>query len=201
MILRDLTLHDFAVRFADEIQEWKRIRDQWQAKLIEAFHAVENGAADPFASDDPHWPVPDYIRRDFAKYCKRGTYVIHPETGKVWDIDEDCYVIDVFIADNYDPAILTTDCLLQQYYNYYDRRDLLIKAIDLILHDLTKDFRGYLKEYCGVDTDNPMIADQVLNFVICSVTTEALLTYLEDDFVVPDLFEGWAEEFTQDPQN
>ena len=60
MILRDLTLHDFAVRFADEIQEWKRIRDQWQAKLIEAFHAVENGAADPFASDDPHWPVPTF---------------------------------------------------------------------------------------------------------------------------------------------
>lgn len=192
-----MTLNDIATHFADDLQEWDRIRDQWQAKLIEAFHAVENGAADPFAGDDPHQPVPDYIRRDFVDYCKRGTYVIHPEMGYIWDVDEDCDVIDVFIADDYDPAILTTDCLLQQYYNYHDRRDLLIKAIDLSLQDLTKDFRDYLCEDYGVDTKDPMIADQVLNFVICSVTTDALLTYLEHDFVESDLFEGWAEEFTQ----
>ena len=56
-----MTLNDLAIYFADDIQEWSCHRDQWQAKLIEAFHAVENGAADPFASDDPHWPVPTLL--------------------------------------------------------------------------------------------------------------------------------------------
>lgn len=192
-----MTLNDIAIHFADELQKWDRIRDQWQAKLIEAFHAVENGEADPFAGDDPHWPVPDYIRRDFVDYCKRGIYVIDPDTDLVWDIQENSDLIDVSIIENYDPVITTDDGLLNEYYNYHDRRELLIKAIDRTLQDLTKDFREYLYEYHEVDTDNPVIADQVLNFVICSATTEALLTYLKRDFK-DELFEGWAYEFTQD---
>ena len=197
MILRDLTLHDFAVRFADEIQEWKRIRDQWQAKLIEAFHAVENGAADPFVGDDPHWPVPDYIRRDFAKYCKRGIYIINPDYDVVWDTKENSDVIDVFTLSNYDPAIRIIDSLLNEYYNYYDRRESLIKAIDRTLQDLTKDFGDYLREFYGVDIEKPLIKDQILNFVINSVTKESLLTFVEDDFT-PELFDEWAQDFTQD---
>ena len=193
-----MTLHDFAVRYADELQKWDRIRDQWQAKLIEAFHAVENGDTDPFASDtDLHWPVPDYIRRDFADYCKRGIYVIDPETDLLWDTQENSDVVDVFIIENYDPVITTDDELLNWYYNYHDRRELLIKAIESDLQGLAKDFRNYLYEDYGVDTRNFAIADQVLNFVICAVTTESLLTYLKRDFR-DELFEGWAWEFTQD---
>ena len=193
-----MTLYDHAIYFADDIQEWSRHRDQWQAKLVKAFHAVENGSTDPFAGDnDPIYPVPSYIRRDFVDYCKRGIYAIDPNSGVLWDIEENCPVIDVFIADNYDPAILTTDCLLEQYYNYHDRRELLIKAIESDLQGLAKDFRNYLYEDYGVDTRNFAIANQVLNFVICAVTTESLLTYLKRDFR-DELFEGWAWEFTQD---
>ena len=193
-----MTLYDHAIYIADDLQEWERRRDQWQAKLIKAFHAVENGDTDPFAGDnDPIYPVPDYIRRDFVDFCKRDTYVIDPDTGIVWDTEENYPVIEAFISDNYDPAILTTDCLLEQYYNYHDRRELLIKAIESDLQDLTKNFGDYLCENYGIDTDKPLITDQVLNFVICSVTKEALLTHLEHDFE-NELFDEWAREFTQD---
>lgn len=191
-----MNLSDLAIYFADDIQEWSRHRDQWQAKLIKAFHAVENGNTDPFAGNDPHWPVPDYIRRDFVDYCKRGIYVIHPEMDVVWDTKEGTDVIDAFVLSNYDPAIRIIDSLLNEYYNYYDRRESLIKAIDRTLQDLAKDFGEYLHEYYGVDIEKPLIKDQIPYFVVCSVTNESLLTYLEDDFT-PELFDEWAKDFTE----
>ena len=192
-----MTLNDLAIYFADDIQEWSRHRDQWQAKLIEAFHAVENGSTDPFAGDSRLQPVPSYIRRDFADYCKRGIYIINPDYDVVWDTKENSDVIDVFILSDYDPAIRIIDSLLNEYYNYYDRRESLIKAIDRTLQDLTKDFGDYLREFYGVDIEKPLIKDQILNFVINSVTKESLLTFVEDDFT-PELFDEWAKDFTQD---
>lgn len=191
-----MNLSDLAIYFADDIQEWSRHRDQWQAKLIKAFHAVENGSTDPFAGDNnpDEWPVPDYIRRDFVQRCEQGKYVLEPDSGLVWNVRDGEDVATLYAIDGYDEDIYVLEHLRQHYGAVVNRREQLINDIYSDLQNLLSGFEDYMSENHGVDLDDLDECDQVADFAYDQIDAEALLTFVEYDFA-PDLFKQWAREY------
>lgn len=189
-----MILYDFAVRYADDLQEWDHTRAHWQAKLIEAFHAVENGSTDPFAGDnDPdEWPVPSLIKRDFAQRCEQGKYVLDPDSGLVWDIRDGEDVATLYAIGGYDEGICTLEYLRQHYGVLVSRREQLVNDIYADLQNLISCFEDYMSQYA--DLDDPDVYDQVVDFAYDHIDSEALLTFVEYDFA-PDLFKQWCTAY------
>lgn len=188
-----MSLNQIAIGLADDVQDWDHTRAHWQAKLIEAFHAVENGSTDPFAGDnDPdEWPVPDYIRRDFAQRCEQGKYVLEPDSGLVWNVKDGEDVATLYAIDGYNMNIYVLEHLRQHYGAVVNRREQLINDIYSDLQNLISGFEDYMSENYGVDLDDLDVCDQVADFAYDQIDAEALLTFVEDD-ITPDLFKQWA---------
>lgn len=191
-----MSLKQIAIGLADDIQDWDHTREHWQAKLIEAFHAVENGNTDPFAGDnDPdEWPVPDYIRRDFVQRCEQGKYVLEPDSGLVWNVRDGEDVATLYAIDGYDEDIYVLEHLRQNYGAVVSRREQLINDIYSDLQNLLSGFEDYMSENHGVDLDDLDECDQVSDLAYDQIDAEALLTFVEYDFA-PDLFKQWAREY------
>lgn len=191
-----MSLNQIAIGLADDVQDWDHTRAHWQAKLIEAFHAVENGSTDPlFADNDPDmWPVPSLIKRDFVQRCEQGKYVLEPDSGLVWNVRDGEDVVTLYAIDGNDEGIYVLEHLRQYYGGVVSRREQLINDIYGDLQNLISCFEDYMSENRIADLDDEDVYDQITDFAYDHIDSEALLTFVDGDFV-SELFEQWAREY------
>ena len=191
-----MSLNQIAIGLADDVQDWDHTRAHWQAKLIEAFHAVENGSTDPFAGDNnpDEWPVPDYIRRDFAQRCEQGKYVLEPDSGLVWNVRDGEDVVTLYAIDGHDVDIYVLEHLRQYYGGVVSRHEQLINDIYGDLQNLISCFEDYMSENRIADLDDEDVYDQITDFAYDHIDSEALLTFVDGDFV-SGLFEQWCTAY------
>lgn len=182
-----MKLSTLAKEIADKMQCWHETREVYEADLLKAYRAWENGKDPDDLFDDCEDPESADLAPDFFAGCESGKYALDSWGTRVENTQDGCPIVDSYLDGFCENDDRTLDDLVGEYFNYIHDFDRLSKAIESDLNDLAVDLHQELD-----DPDIGLV--QCKLFLADYLWLDDLLLYTQRDLTGADLVDAFLRQ-------